>query len=156
VVQYPSGLPTHFSGDGDRVRQVLLNLVGNAVKFTARGSVTVGVEIRAEDDERARAIVSVADTGIGIPASKLGILFNKFSQADSSITRRYGGTGLGLAICKQLMELMGGSIHAECKEDEGSTFWFDLPLNLAGQPTFDPVPLEVLKGCAFCSSMTSI
>ena len=121
-------------------------MVGNAVKFTARGTVTVGVEVRMENDERASVSVSVTDTGIGIPASKLGILFNKFSQADSSITRRYGGTGLGLAICKQLVELMGGSIHAKCKEGEGSTFWFDLPLKLAAQPDSDPVPIGVLKG----------
>jgi signal transduction histidine kinase len=138
-VRYPSGFPTHFIGDGDRVRQVLLNLVGNAVKFTARGSVTVDVDVRIENDEHTRAIVSVTDTGIGIPADKVGILFNKFSQADSSITRRYGGTGLGLAICKQLTELMGGSIHVECKEGEGSTFWFDLQLKMAMQPTSDPV-----------------
>ena len=109
------------------------------MKFTARGSVTVDVDVRIENDEHTRAIVSVTDTGIGIPADKVGILFNKFSQADSSITRRYGGTGLGLAICKQLTELMGGSIHVECKEGEGSTFWFDLQLKMAMQPTSDPV-----------------
>jgi signal transduction histidine kinase/CheY-like chemotaxis protein len=145
IVQYPSSCPTHFIGDADRIRQVVTNLVGNAVKFTSRGHVLVSVECR-EDGEHVRTIVSVTDTGIGIPADKVGILFGKFSQADSSITRRYGGTGLGLAICKQLVELMGGSIQVQTTEGQGSTFRFELPLKLDRQPTIDPAETDTLKG----------
>lgn len=146
VIRYPGGLPTHFLGDADRIRQVVTNLVGNAVKFTSQGHVLVSVDCKKESPSSAKVTVAVTDTGIGIPDEKLGILFHKFSQADSSITRRYGGTGLGLAICKQIVELMGGSINLDSKEGEGSTFWFELPLALDTQPPADPIPATVLKG----------
>jgi signal transduction histidine kinase/DNA-binding response OmpR family regulator len=125
----------HVCGDGSRIRQVLLNLVSNAVKFTPQGQVQVSVEHIADGAGKRMAKVTVTDTGIGIPADKLPLLFQKFSQADSSTTRRYGGTGLGLAISKQLIELMGGSIGVESKANtgaqgaanSGSSFWFTLP-----------------------------
>lgn len=136
----------HICGDGSRIRQVLLNLVSNAVKFTAQGHVQVSLELLADGSGPGRrmAKVTVADTGIGIPADKLPLLFQKFSQADSSTTRRYGGTGLGLAISKQLIELMGGNIGVESKADvgaqgaanSGSSFWFTLPAAVAA-PTAD-------------------
>jgi len=146
ILQYPTGVPTRFIGDADRIRQVITNLIGNAVKFTERGHVLVDIECADSSHGTAQMRVSVTDTGIGIPESKIGMLFDKFSQADSSITRRYGGTGLGLAICKQLVELMGGSIHLRSKEGQGSTFWFDLPLPVDTEPANHSVSELVLKG----------
>jgi signal transduction histidine kinase/ActR/RegA family two-component response regulator len=112
-----------WRGDGDRLRQIFSNLVSNAVKFTAQGSVTAGFE--AADAGGLR--LTVADTGVGIPADKIANLFEKFTQADSSTTRRYGGTGLGLAICRELAQLMGGQISVISEEGKGSTFIVELP-----------------------------
>jgi PAS domain S-box-containing protein len=146
VVHYPPGAPRHFIGDAGRIRQVVTNLAGNAVKFTASGHVLIAVECQGEGDLRAAMQVSVRDTGIGIPAEKLGSLFEKFTQVDSSNSRRHGGTGLGLAISKQLVEIMGGSVHVESRLGEGSTFWFRLPLPVDTRPAPDPAPLVELAG----------
>jgi len=134
TLEYPSGVPQHFVGDAGRIRQVLTNLVGNAIKFTPRGSVRVTVDCLGQNDGEASMRIAVQDTGVGIPAEKLDSLFAKFSQVDSSITRRYGGTGLGLAIAKELTVLMGGSISVESRVGEGSRFWFTLPLSQDGEP----------------------
>jgi CheY-like chemotaxis protein len=142
ILRYCPGTPQYFLGDASRIRQVLTNLLNNAVKFTHHGHVLITVESAKND----RVRVSVADTGIGIADEKLAGLFEKFSQADSSTTRRYGGTGLGLAISKQLVELMGGAMHAESRVGEGSTFAFSLPLALDPQPDTDPLPIEELNG----------
>ena len=122
-------VPRYLRGDPSRIRQILFNLTGNAVKFTDHGKVTIAVSADAENADGLRPIViSVEDTGIGIAQEKLDSLFTHFTQADRSINRRFGGTGLGLAISKQLVEIMGGHIGVESREWHGSRFWFSLPL----------------------------
>jgi len=138
AVRLDPDLPRFVVGDPTRLRQILVNLVGNAFKFTESGSVTVRVERRAEDqhDRAGRNMIrfSVEDTGIGIAPDALPRLFQKFEQADATTTRRYGGTGLGLAICRQLVELMGGTIGVASTPGVGSTFSFVLPLADGVQP----------------------
>ncbi|HWB48639.1 MAG TPA: ATP-binding protein [Stellaceae bacterium] len=124
-----------FRGDPARLRQILLNLVGNAVKFTERGSVSVNVAARPLTRRGVtRLRFDIADTGIGLSAEAAAALFQKFHQADTSITRRFGGTGLGLAISKQLVEMMGGRIGVKSKLGRGSIFWFYVPLQCAEKP----------------------
>ena len=117
-------LPTRIMGDPSRLRQVLLNLTNNAIKFTSDGDVRLRVDPVGQDCVR----FEVTDTGIGIPADRVDRLFRAFSQVDSSTTRRFGGTGLGLAISRELVEMMGGTLKVESTEGVGSRFWFDLPL----------------------------
>ncbi len=119
-------------GDPFRIKQVLLNLVNNAVKFTARGGVTVAVEVVPSSDDTGRLLnCRVTDTGIGIPEAKRDRLFQPFTQVDSSTTRKYGGTGLGLVICQRLVQRMGGEIGVDSSEGQGSTFWYSIPLRIA-------------------------
>jgi signal transduction histidine kinase/CheY-like chemotaxis protein len=119
---------TGVVGDPGRLRQILANLIGNALKFTHRGEVRVHIDQREEQEETVRLRFQVADTGIGIAPQHVSKLFNSFSQVDNSMSRQYGGTGLGLAICKQLVHLMGGEIGVESEEGQGSTFWFVISL----------------------------
>lgn len=119
-------VPDYIWGDSGRIRQVIINLLGNAIKFTGKGHVCLTARMQKLGNE-SRLHISVEDTGIGIPPNKLGEIFDKFTQADASVTRKFGGTGLGLAITKQLVELMGGSIGVESALGKGSVFWFILP-----------------------------
>jgi two-component system sensor histidine kinase/response regulator len=121
-------VPAKLVGDVGRIRQILLNLASNAVKFTETGEVAIRVDIAKSDEERPRVRFEIRDTGIGIDEADSARLFESFSQADASTTRRYGGTGLGLAISRRLTETMGGELGVSSKLDEGSTFWFVLPL----------------------------
>ena len=151
VLVAPS-VPAVVNGDPGRVRQLLLNLIGNAVKFTDVGEVVVHVSTPHDRTPPAEDVTwvrfSVSDTGVGIEPEALDRLFQPFSQADVSTTRRYGGTGLGLAICTQLVELMGGRLSATSAPGEGSTFTFDLPLQVVSGADLNPAPpLETLRSC---------
>ena len=144
VIRIDPGLPRHVVGDPGRIRQILLNLVSNAIKFTERGHVLIEMTgRRLETDAGLR--IAVTDTGIGIGEASRTRLFTEFSQADASTTRKYGGTGLGLAISKRLVELMGGRIGVESTPGAGSTFWFELQLPLAPIPAAEP-PASDLSG----------
>ncbi|MBB4798522.1 PAS domain S-box-containing protein [Brevundimonas bullata] len=127
-----AAMPEVLTGDAGRLRQVMLNFLSNAVKFTGKGGVTLRVGGRPEGDGRWRLRVAVTDTGIGIPAEKIEQLFERFTQADASTTRVYGGTGLGLAISRRLIEIMGGEIGVDSRPGEGATFWFETPLAQGG------------------------
>lgn len=117
-------IPTDLVGDPMRLWQVLVNLMGNAVKFTEKGSIAVNILLRGYEEDKIRLLFSVQDTGIGMPKSQMNMLFKSFSQLNSTYTKKYGGTGLGLAIVKSIVELMGGSVWVKSEPEEGSTFYF--------------------------------
>ncbi|WP_372767615.1 PAS domain S-box protein [Lutibacter sp.] len=139
VKEYDNKIPDVLVGDPVRLHQIILNLVSNAVKFTAKGKITVGVKLLDEDEHKATVEFSVSDTGIGIPETKINSIFENFQQASSGTSRLYGGTGLGLAIVKQLVEPQGGVINVTSKIDEGSTFSFILSF----QKTKADAPVEI-------------
>ncbi len=130
-LQLASDLPAHVAGDRTRLRQILSNLLGNAIKFTEQGQVRVKVSLLADDGRSLQLGVAVHDSGIGIPANRVDRLFKAFSQVDTSTTRQYGGTGLGLAICQRLCEAMGGDIGVTSQPGAGSTFRFSVRLEHA-------------------------
>jgi len=136
TANYDGNLPSRLIGDDLRIRQIVTNLVGNAIKFTERGRVEIQVECLELTSTDTSVAIAVEDTGIGVPADKLDLIFEKFTQADGSMTRRYGGTGLGLAIVKQLVELMDGSIGVESRVGVGSKFtvWLKLSIDVGQHP----------------------
>jgi len=146
MVRYPAQVPRRVIGDPGRIRQVLTCLTGNAIKFTHQGHVLINVECHEQTDRTARFRLAVEDTGIGVSEDQLERIFEKFTQADASTTRRYGGTGLGLAISKHLADLMGGAVGAWGRPGAGSIFWLDLrlPLDLHTAPA--PLPVADFVG----------
>jgi len=133
-------LPERVEGDPVRLRQVLVNLLHNAVKFTERGRIALEVSARGRVDGAVRVRFEVRDTGIGIAKEQFDSVFDAFTQVDASSTRRHGGSGLGLAIVKEIAELMGGDVGVDSRVDEGSTFWFEVPLGaVAAVPAEDGV-----------------
>jgi two-component system sensor histidine kinase RpfC len=150
VCQVAADVPDTLIGDPLRVRQILFNLVGNAVKFTEEGEVRVGVSLRPAEAglTQPHLLLEVEDTGIGIPADKLGHIFESFTQADDSTTRRYGGSGLGTTIARELSRLMGGTIGVDSVEGQGSRFWVRLPLQGCGRARVPdrPARLQGLRG----------
>lgn len=141
--KYDETMPQWLLGDAGRVRQVFINLVGNAIKFTKDGSITIHCNLMRSTDKEAEFMCKVVDTGIGIPEDKQQYIFNKFTQADSDSDRRFGGTGLGLAICTQLVKMMEGEMGLSSRLGEGSTFWFSLKL---------PIGVEEKKQASLISS----
>ncbi len=143
VCRVAQEVPARLVGDPHRLRQILFNLVGNAVKFTERGEVIVRAELKDRTGETVLVSFEVSDTGTGIPVERLPTIFEAFTQADGSTTRRYGGTGLGLAITKQLVDLMGGSISVESRLGEGSTFRFAIPFRYEPGESSRAVPCPI-------------
>jgi CheY-like chemotaxis protein len=135
-------VPEALLGDPGRIRQILINLIGNAIKFTEHGEVLVTVVEESDEATIACLHLAVKDTGVGIPTDKQKIIFEAFSQADGSMARKYGGTGLGLAICTRLVTMMGGKIWVESQLNKGSTFHFTLRLAVQDRPAAGSVPLQ--------------
>ena len=141
---FPPQLPDGLTGDSTRLRQILINLLGNAIKFTQEGEVRLNVRALQREDDQQWLHFAVIDTGIGVPQDQQAHLFDAFTQADSSSTRRFGGTGLGLAISRQLVELMGGTIRLQSIPGEGASFSFEIPLRVSPQ-RIEPAPIAALK-----------
>jgi PAS domain S-box-containing protein len=140
IVNVHPDVPRHVLGDPQRIRQCLINLIGNAIKFTRAGEIVCEVSVREQEDARVTLRFSVRDTGIGIAPDAVQGLFEPFVQADSSTTRHFGGTGLGLSIVRRLVQMMGGITDVESQLGKGSTFWFELPLTPVASPAADVRP----------------
>lgn len=154
-VYYDPEIPFEISGDPKRVRQVLINLLGNAFKFTEKGNIYLSVFVKKT--ERGKVLYfEIQDTGIGIPASARPLIFQKFTQADTSISRKFGGTGLGLAICQQLVHAMQGTIDYTSIEHVGTKIWFELPLNESPHSKVSETPLKKIKDLSTILVITPI
>jgi signal transduction histidine kinase/CheY-like chemotaxis protein/ligand-binding sensor domain-containing protein len=134
ICDIDDAIPEYIVGDPGRLRQVLINLLNNAIKFTEKGEVILKAKLREQSSGKIKIFFSISDTGIGIPEDKLDLVFESFSQADTSTTRKYGGTGLGLTISAQLVQMMGGKLEVDSVEGEGSTFYFTAEFKLPDQP----------------------
>ncbi|MBN66794.1 MAG: hypothetical protein CMM94_04415 [Rickettsiales bacterium] len=146
VLRYPPGMPRRFIGDPTRVRQVLINLISNAIKFTDTGYVFIDIDGSNRTNDYYQLVIRVQDTGIGISEENLTHIFDKFTQADNSTTRRYGGTGLGLTIAKETAELIGGSLSVASKQDRGSTFTLKVALELDSSQPGDLSDPSIIEG----------
>ncbi len=146
VTQMPPDIPETLIGDPVRIRQILINLINNAVKFTERGRITVALKMMRLSEHESEVLFSVNDTGIGIPQNKQEMIFEAFTQADDSTTRRYGGTGLGLAICKRLVAMMDGKIWVESEDGKGSTFYFTAHFKYKMKPSTATIAVEPSNG----------
>lgn len=150
ILRYAPETPEHIIGDPGRLRQILMNLIGNGIKFTEQGSVMLNIEAQEITNKDVTLLFEVVDTGIGIPREKQGLVFESFSQADASTARKFGGTGLGLAISKKLVEIMGGQIGVSSVENQGTTFWFKIrtPIGVSKDPvlpkSFDLAGVPIL------------
>jgi two-component system, sensor histidine kinase and response regulator len=142
ICHLPPEIPTALSGDPGKLRQIILNLCGNAIKFTDGGEVVIRAEEKERENDSVYLHFTVSDTGIGIPPDMIDRIFESYTQADGSITRKYGGTGLGLTISKRLVELMGGTIWVESKEGKGSVFHFAVKFTLSKQPGIKPLSIK--------------
>ena len=140
------GLPETLIGDGPRLRQILFNLAGNAIKFTDGGSVRLAVTERACAGDAVELLFSVTDTGIGIPKEAQQRIFDRFAQADASTSERFGGTGLGLAICRQLVTLMGGTIGVESTAGSAVLFWFTIRCQTGASDAIAPQRMRSASG----------
>jgi two-component system, sensor histidine kinase and response regulator len=153
IVTVSPDVPSLLKGDPGRIRQIIINLIGNAIKFTKQGKVAISVTLVDETESHATILFNVTDTGIGIPQNKQALIFESFVQADGSSTRRYGGTGLGLAMSKQITELIGGEIGVESEEGKGARFWFtvtfdkQLEIKKSGSRPADPKGKHILVVC---------
>jgi signal transduction histidine kinase/CheY-like chemotaxis protein len=142
IIELGEHVPTFVLGDGGRLRQVLINLIGNSIKFTLQGSVTMRVQIKSQSQTDAHLEFTVADTGIGVEPEYQEYIFEKFAQVDTSERRQFSGTGLGLSICRQLVASMGGEMGMSSEQGKGSTFWFKLSLPLASVHETTPAATE--------------
>ena len=150
-ISLEGGVPRSLRGDPTRLKQVLMNLLGNAVKFTEQGHVSLTVSRRSASDGQPHLVFAIADSGIGISERTRGQLFKSFSQGDTSTTRRFGGSGLGLAICKELVEMMGGGIEVHSTPGEGTRFAFDIPLRAAAEGSDELTSLLANRTALLCS-----
>jgi PAS domain S-box-containing protein len=135
IIRIDPAVPSYLKGDPGRLRQIVSNLVSNAIKFTNKGEIVISAALQSQKDNTVTIHFGILDTGIGIPESRLAAIFEPFTQVDGTTTRKYGGTGLGLAICKQLAELMGGEIGVMSEEGKGSTFWFTVVFEKPSEQT---------------------
>ncbi|MBL4870960.1 MAG: response regulator [Robiginitomaculum sp.] len=146
IINYPPDMDSFFVGDAGRLRQIIMNLVGNAIKFTEHGHILIKISVKKYSENRAELTIGITDTGIGIEAEKLEHIFEKFTQADNSTTRVYGGTGLGLSISKRIIELMGGRLEVNSIFGEGSTFSFSVPIPIDTTAQHAPKDITSLHG----------